>query len=348
MMRYYVRFYNNSSILVSNYTAVSYIPASICVSLMAVLANTCIIMLILTRPHLRLSSNTILCSSCISALLTAIIDMIATLISGCVDNPQIKQPLLDCVFSIPLRTATFCIFTLHITLLSLERFYSVIYPFKYCRLTNKRNLAIILFLTWSIPFLVIAIFVQLISSIQFGHCFIVGSMERFTIFLIYVAPPITFFIPPLITFFVYFKLLRQIDALQRKIWSESCQKEEMCRWTNYRHMLRHRKVLFQMFTVLTVYSIAFIPFMIIYLIYITRQDISFLLPFTITYLMAVGYLFVHPILAVIFTASIKNECRKKLRTCFCQNREYSQYYNTFCWIKITAKHRVQHPEITSN
>ena len=347
MMQYYAPFYVNSSILVDNYTTSSYIPFSICISTLAVLANACIIILILTRPHLRLPSNVILCSSCISALLTAFVDVIATLISSYVDNVQIKQALLCCIFSVPLRTATFCIFTLHISLLSLERFYSVFYPFKYCRLTNKRNLALILSLSWSIPILLIVITVQLISFIQFGHCFNWKLMEAIAIFLIYIALPTTFFIPPLITFFVYLKLLRQIDVLHRKIWSESCQKEDVCRWTNYRHILRHRKVLLQMFTVLTLYSLAFIPLMIIYLIYITYQDKSFLLPFAITYLMAVGYLLIHPILAVIFTATIKKECRKKLSKCFRQSEEHSSCSMIFSCLNTTPKRRKQHSDIIS-
>ncbi|EDV20895.1 uncharacterized protein TRIADDRAFT_60563 [Trichoplax adhaerens] len=237
-------------------------------------------------------------------------EVLAGSVSNFVVNP-IKTTLLQCVLSIPLRTTMFCIFTLHVTMLSLERFYSVIYPFKYRRFVNKKNATIVLFLTWAVPLFFVVLLIEFISYLQFGYCFPWSNMGIFALVLVYILPPLTFFLPPLVTFFVYLKILRQIDALERKIWSVSCQKEETCRWTSYRHMLRHRKVLFQMFTILAVYSLAFIPCIVVYLVYFTHYDTSLLLPILITYLMATSYLFIHPVLAIIFTAAIKSEFKKK-------------------------------------
>ncbi|RDD39950.1 hypothetical protein TrispH2_008803 [Trichoplax sp. H2] len=288
----------------------SIFPFSSSITFIAITTNIFVVVLILSQRHLRTSCNALICSSCISASMAAMTEVLAGSVSNFVVNP-IKTTLLQCVLSIPLRTTMFCIFTLHVTMLSLERFYSVIYPFKYRRFVNKKNATIVLFLTWAVPLFFVVLLIEFISYLQFGYCFPWSNMGIFALVLVYILPPLTFFLPPLVTFFVYLKILRQIDALERKIWSVSCQKEETCRWTSYRHMLRHRKVLFQMFTILAVYSVAFIPCIVVYLVYFTHYDTSLLLPILITYLMATSYLFIHPVLAIIFTAAIKSEFKKK-------------------------------------
>ena len=274
-----------------------------------ILINFIFVTFVLAKSNLRTYSNIILCSSCISALLFGLV-----IVGGAFFN-QIKSKylwrfLFSCAFGHPTELTCAGIFNAHIAVISLERFYTVVYPFKYQRFATKRNVFMVLFLTWAIPICFIYVLIVLTSIHQAGHCYGWLTIPELYAVFNYILVPVVLFLPSSITFITYTIILCKIYSIQRKTWSERCNLTVPQPSSTYQLMLQHRKALFQMFLVIGIYAIAFYPFFICYIAFLSTRKLSLLLPTYMTYLLAVIYLGLHPILLIYFNASIKDEVKK--------------------------------------
>lgn len=312
---------SSSSITYSNFDRYS---VSAYVFIPTILINFIFVAFVLAKSNLRIQSNVIVCSSCVSALVFGLVIVGSAVVSR-MKNRLLRFLLLTCVFGHPTELTCAGIFNAHIVVISLERFYTVVYPFKYQRFATKRNVFIVLFLTWTIPICFIYILVILTSIHQAGHCYGWLTIPDLNIVFNYILVPIVLFLPSTITFITYSIILCKIYSIQRKTWSERCNLTLPQPSSTYQLMLQHRKALFQMFLVIGIYAIAFYPFFICYTAFLVIRSFLFLVLTYITYLFAIIYLGLHPILLIYFNASIKDEVKKcwknTLRNCFLKRRK---------------------------
>ncbi|RDD37323.1 Trace amine-associated receptor 1 [Trichoplax sp. H2] len=274
-----------------------------------IIINLAFVIFILSKSQLRVPSNIIICSSCISSLLFGFI-IVFTAIVNQISDRSLRITLLTCVVGNPTELTCAGIFNAHIAAISLERFFSVVYPFKYQRYANKKSAVITLFFTWAIPICSIYILITLTSLRQVGHCYGWLTISELYFIFNYVLVPAVLFLPSIITFISYSVILCKIYAMQRKTWSETRNLVLSQPSSTYQLMLQHRKALIQMFMVIGIYAIAFYPFFICYTALLSTRRYVFLIPTYITYLFAIIYLGIHPLLIVYFNTLIKDEAKK--------------------------------------
>ncbi|RDD37487.1 Trace amine-associated receptor 1 [Trichoplax sp. H2] len=281
-----------------------------CISSLTLVTNTIVITVILSKPNLRIISNAILLSSCLAALLYGLIIIGTALVSTYAVNP-FKDIILYCVLGKTSELTALSIFNLHLTSLSLERFFSSIYPFRYRRLMSIRNSFAYILIIWLIPSCIIFLLALIASFANGGDCTAWMDIIAIDIFFSYIVLPIIFLTPPFIMFICYAIIVWKIFSMQRKISAASILIDSTP--LSRSKLMQNWKAILQMFIVLGFYISAFYPFVICYIILIAAPNIDVSDATTISYLLIISYIAIHPIISVQFTAPVKDEIRKPLR-----------------------------------
>ncbi|RDD39515.1 5-hydroxytryptamine receptor 1E [Trichoplax sp. H2] len=281
------------------------------ISMPVILTNSALVITICSKRKLRTPSNAIICSSCLACMVLAILLTCNAIASFYED--QIQSTFLLCLLNNASELTSSAIITFHITTISLERFFSVIYPFKYQRHATQRNTSLLIVALWCTPIFIIFGPVIITSLSLNGHCKDWSEIEALRIVCYFVLFPIVLFLPPVMTFIAYSAMIYKIFAMTRKIWSQSSFMSNQRQISKYQLMMVHRKALFQMLLLLSIYSLSFFPFFTFYTIYIQSQGQLFRTTTYICYLIAVAYILIHPLLSILFTAPIKEEIRKKFK-----------------------------------
>ncbi|EDV20905.1 uncharacterized protein TRIADDRAFT_60580 [Trichoplax adhaerens] len=278
--------------------------------------NIGVVMLIVCKDRLKTPSNAILLSSCVVCLVLAI-ELIASAIASILISDITKFTGLLCILNKSTELTLCAVFNFHVTAISLERYYSVIFPFKYQKLSDRKNTAIATILLWTIPFIIIYLPVT-ISAIQINQgCSNWTDIYSVKVAFYYVLFPFTLFLPPIVTLFAYTSIIYKIYAITRKTWPATTENSNPePRNVAFQLIINHKKALIQMLMMLGTYALSFFPFFAFYIIYVESRGQQFITATYVSYLIAVAYLFSHPILLVLFTASIKEEVKKVLKSNF--------------------------------
>ncbi|EDV20904.1 uncharacterized protein TRIADDRAFT_60579 [Trichoplax adhaerens] len=296
------------------------------------MTNIILILLISTQRKLRTPSNAIVCNSCIACLVLGIIHIVSAAIS-LNQISQIENIALFCFFNESTELALSGVVTFHITILALERFFSVVYPFKYERLTTNRNIAILLLSLWIIPICVIFIPVTVTSLSIGGNCDEWSEIPSVRVVFLYVLFPLVLFIPSIITLLAYSGIMYKIYIITSQTWSQQTYTNYQRNSSRYQLMVGHRKALFQMLILLTVYSLSYFPFYAFYVIYIESNRQILATAAYVSYLVAIAYLSFHPILIMSFTANLKEEfgkqCHRLLFPCSSHSTKNKIHVSTF-------------------
>ena len=282
-----------------------------CISSLSLLTNFTIIAIILSKPNLRTVSNAILISSCLSALIFGLIIILIALVAS-YGNEPFRSIVLSCILGSSTELSFLSIFNLHLTSLSLERFFSILYPFKYRRFAIKKVVTIFITCLWLIPICSIY-FLALIAGVIHGNtCSGWNEVNEIDLFFSYVVLPFIFLLPPSIIFISYAIIVWKIFTMQRKVSTTLTANPDQG-YLPKPKLLQNWKAILQMFIVLGFYLMAFIPFIICYVILISTSNENVLQPTLISYVLIMSYLMIHPILSVLFIAPIKDEARKHFR-----------------------------------
>ncbi|RDD37318.1 Octopamine receptor beta-2R [Trichoplax sp. H2] len=312
--------------------------------------NLAVVIMILSKSSLRTVTNIIICSSCVSALLFALMLIIAAIVTS-VSTVGVHLFFLRCIYNHAVELTLGGIFSFHITAISLERFFSVIYPFRYQRFANVRNTSVVLVAVWLLPVILIYLPSFIASWIVNQRCF-PWPKHIINVFF-YILFPIIIFLPPIVISITYIIMIYKISSITSKSWllrtsgrlSASAMasngntillttsnplvsnKTETSHHSKSRQRaLRNRKPLLQMLLLVGIYSLTLFPFYFLFLLLIeTNDEQKFRVPLYVSYLVTIGYLLVHPILSVVFTSAIKKECLKtwrnvRLNSCWCSSR----------------------------
>lgn len=303
----------------NRYTMAAVITAPVLIT------NIGVIWLIACKNHLKTPSNAIIISSCMVCI-TLAIELISGAIASISINDVKNYKGLLCILNKSTELTLCGILNFHVTAISLERYYSVIFPFRYQQLSDKRNTAVAIILLWIIPFIIIYLPVT-VSSIQVnGDCFNWTEIYSVKAAFYYALFPLILFLPPLITLFAYSSIIYKIYAITRKTFpttTEAYATNQEPYNLAFQLILSHKKALIQMLVMLGTYATCFFPFFAFYLIYVESRGTQFITATYICYLVAVAYLFSHPILLIFFTASIKDEVKKALKPNFtCRNQPF--------------------------
>lgn len=279
-----------------------------------IVTNLALVFLICSKEELRTASNAIICSSCFACMTLAILLITNAIVS--IYASQLQSKLLLCILNRATELAASANITFHITMISVERFYSVVYPFKYQRFATNRNTCLLILGLWSIPVVTIYLPVVVTSLTINGHCQNWYNILTLRIIFHFILFPIVFVLPPVMTFIAYTAIMYKIFAMTKKIWSQWSCNSNCRRISRYQLMMAHRKALFQMLLLLSIYSISFFPFFTFYTIYTQSKNQQITTGTYISYLIAVTYILIHPLLSILFTAPIKEELRLKCKQLF--------------------------------
>lgn len=300
------------------------------------ITNLSLVLLISLTRNLRTTTNIIICSSCISStlfsfmiLLNALVMAVASKEFGRYFSISVVNPLFELTVG--------AIFNFHITVISLERFYSVLLPFHYRRHATFGITTLALVAVWILPILMIYIPLYL-KQLEYSNC-----LDRFysdNIRLLYIILSAVFFLPLLALSITYIIIMIKVWSMNRNenrafrtagmialapapamALSNSnlnLRQHSHSRRQNYgqqremqrQRLFRHKKALLQMLLLIGIYSVSLFPFYIVILLYLQDFEKNVIPAVYITYLIAITYLFFHPILSAIFTFSIKEECKK--------------------------------------
>ncbi|RDD37482.1 Pyroglutamylated RFamide peptide receptor [Trichoplax sp. H2] len=293
-----------------------YLPLSvIAMATLICLMNVLMLLLVLASKKLRTLSNAVFCSSCCCGILIAFTLMAISLTGNFALEP-LKTKILGCALDSPTQVTLVCIFNTHISLMTCERCYSVIFPFRYRRLATKRNIIVILLLAWIIPICLIYIVAMLSSRIYFQDCTSWAKIVNVKVFITFIASPIIFLFPIAFTLTAYIIIISKIYSLERKV-TRINGIDSKCYSRRTYLMVKNKKAILQMVLLLSIYIICLFPFCIIY-VELVPTTVKYGFISKITYYLATTYYFIHPLLVAFFTAPIKEEIVKLWqRYCYC-------------------------------
>lgn len=286
---------------------------SVVITSSSFIINICILLFIVSQRQLRTVSNAIFCSTCISGAITASIVTSADLLFKHY-LMFVSRNVTLCAIMPALELTSFCIFNLNVTLMSFERCYFVVYPFKYRRLATLKNFTILITLSWLLPIFISALLFLSKIAIWDGSCYVwIYSVYGSPIFKLFLLP-VTIFAPPSVMLITYCFIIWKIYSMQRQIWSETDYGINHQNSSKFILILQHKKAIYQMFILLTSYSFCFFPyFILICLLQNSWNDIKSMEAMDITFNLLLIYLSVYPILAINFNNLIKNEFKKIMK-----------------------------------
>ena len=285
---------------------------SVVITCSSFIINICILLLIVTQRQSRKVSNAIFCSTCICGAITASIVTTANFVFK-YTRDIVNESVSLCFIMSALELTSFCIFNLHVTLMSFERCYFVVYPFKYHRLATKKNFTILITLSWLLPIFISALlFLSKIIAWD-GNCYtwirLLYTSPIFKLFLL----PVIFFAPPFVMLFTYCFIIWKIYLMQRQIWFETDYGLNHQNSSKFVFILQHKKAIYQMFILLTSYSLCFFPFFIlICVLQNSWKDTKAKFAVDIAFNILLLYLSLYPMLAINFNNLLKKEIKKNL------------------------------------
>ena len=308
-------------------------PASlICIT------NLSLVLLIIFKRKLRTTTNIIICSSCISSILFSFMILLNAMVITAASE-QFGRYFSNLVVNPLFELTVGAIFNFHVTIISFERFYSVVLPFHYRRHDTFRNTTLALMAVWILPVVIIYIPLHIVQ-LRYSYKSCLNNFYSDNTKLLHIILSTVFFLPLLAISITYIIIMIQVWRMKRNetLASRTAGMIALATApvmvmadsnTNLRHhcnshpkqyerqqemkrqrVFRHKKVLLQMLLLIGIYSISLFPFYIVMVLYLQNFDNDLVPAAYITYLIAISYLFFHPILSVAFTFSIKDECKK--------------------------------------
>lgn len=138
-----------------------WIMAASIASTIAIIGNTAVIYIIVTRKTLRTSANVFICSLAVSDLGIGISSFFpgAYFINYYISNDGPLQETFDFVSSI-FYTAS----VLNLCMMTVDRYIAILFPYKYMSVMSRRCVAFLVTLCWSVPLLTSLISLTWIAS----------------------------------------------------------------------------------------------------------------------------------------------------------------------------------------
>lgn len=283
---------------------------------LSLIPNVFVIYIILTTISLRVLSNIIIGSSCVSCILLSLILILAEIIFRFGRDPM-RRFLVSCVFGKSTEVCLMGIFNFHIAGISLQRYYAINYPYKYQRLISQRkSVTLILVIIWIFPVCVVFT-ILLIHMLESNITCIELSLKLYdSITHNAVVIPLMLFLPPIVALLIYIILVCKTHLIFYKSRHAIAPNiAENIRKNNIRTL---RKSIIQIGMISAVAIVAFFPFFVIHICLTSTKNRTLILPGIITYSVSLIYLVFHPIFVTLFTYDIKMEFVKRYGKCYIQ------------------------------
>lgn len=274
-------------------------------SLLIFISNGMILFFIICRRRLRTRSMCVMVSSSICCIIFGVFYLVKGLLNTCCKF--YSQPVV-CIVIQALEWGLASVFALHVTLISLERYFAIAFPFKYQRLVTPCRLGFTLTLMWIIPILIMS--VPMISyDLQHGQqCLIWQTDPVFSKIFTFTLVLMLSYFPPFAILITYGGIICIIHHRSRRIHVMGSESNHFAQ--------RIAKVLIQMLLMTGIYVTLTSPFAIFSITIKIESSMVLLKLSFLTYFLAIFYLIVHPFLYAYFTANLKDEIQKQFRNSF--------------------------------
>ncbi|RDD44231.1 Histamine H2 receptor [Trichoplax sp. H2] len=274
-------------------------------SILIFVTNGPILLFIMCRRRLRTRSMCVMASSAICSIIFGCFYLVKGLLNMYCEFHS--KPIL-CTIIQALEWGLASIFALHVTLISLERYFAIAYPFKYQRLATPCRLAFLLAIIWLFPLLIMSLPMILYD---FSHGQICLNWSNDPIF----SKIFTYFLVLMLSYFPPFAILLTYSGIIC-ILQHRARRVHAIEYVNQGFTQRIAKVLIQMLLMTGIYVTLTSPFAIFSITISTENSPTLLKLSFLTYFLAIFYLIVHPFLCAYFTANLKDEIGKRFRTSF--------------------------------
>ncbi|RDD42859.1 Beta-2 adrenergic receptor [Trichoplax sp. H2] len=272
------------------------------IAMLILVTNLFVLSIILIRKNLRNPSNAILCSMFICGCTIPIV----YIFPGRVFEEWRFQSIFLCSTSPSFAFASITCYNLHICGICLDKMMSILTPFRHRILSNTRNIAILIAAFWIIPYVTgfIPLYTYRPYSSQFcvydnrSHQIIQNDQIFQTIFFVTLI-----FIPMLTTIMLYSVALVKINRKSgSKILADAINQT-----VQKSNLSRNLKVLRQLFFVLGLFAICWLPFFILFVVQQYYFNETTRLVYSVFRYLALTYPIINPALVSFFTSSIRDE-----------------------------------------
>lgn len=303
---------NSTNINLLETLPIAFYLAIVILSIIGIAANAVVIILIFSKSSIISSNMAITCSCCCAAICFATVRAADSLLSSLAAS-QLKWFLQNCVFDNITQLTFESIYNIHIAILSLEKFYLVVYPFKHQRMATKANTIKLLLVVWFVPCVSLMFTVKIAVYASCRCCLPWFFFPTLKNVIFNGILPILFVLPPLITMLVYAIILYKLHQSRYTLIHPS---SIQCQNGQYIKFSRNKKALIQASVIVTFYIITFLPiFIIIY--NMNRNNFKlFVTPFLISNIMITLFVCLHPVLIIYFNVLLKSEAKRRLFKCF--------------------------------
>nr|XP_006630739.1 PREDICTED: probable G-protein coupled receptor 62 [Lepisosteus oculatus]XP_015202871.1 PREDICTED: probable G-protein coupled receptor 62 [Lepisosteus oculatus]XP_015202872.1 PREDICTED: probable G-protein coupled receptor 62 [Lepisosteus oculatus] len=189
-------------------------------NIVALLANTAVIVVIIKAPHLRKFG--FVCHLCIVDLLSAVFLMPLGIVSSSPFFDMVVFSVLECQVYIFLNICLICASIFTITAISIERYYYIVHPMRYeVKMTLSLAIAVMIFI-W-VKSILLA-FIPLLgwsmdstqTSTNAAHCSLYWNHSSYKKIFVIIFSILCFFLPAIVIFTVYCNVYKvaRIAALQ--------------------------------------------------------------------------------------------------------------------------------------
>lgn len=283
------------------------VVAFACIGTITIATNLFLLIVLVSKRHLRTASNTLLVSTLIVGILFALLYLIPRWAI-----PYTSQLPIICALLPPIGQAFFININLHVCSISLERYICISNPFLYDRIGKRKNFIILIIFLW-----VISIMSQFIPLFTFKPirpvCYYwadnLAAQRNFLVSTFVIL----FFIPLTVIVISYCRIYVIVNfhvAQFQQIVKQLHNTEEK--------LTKDRKAIKQIVAMISVFVISFLPFVIEFLIW---QDKKFegtqadIIALRVTQFFAFSYPAISPLLCCWFKANLRREVKRSLRRC---------------------------------
>ncbi|EDV21184.1 uncharacterized protein TRIADDRAFT_60138 [Trichoplax adhaerens] len=287
------------------------VAAFACIGTITVATNSFLLIVLVSKRHLRTASNTLLVSTLIVGILFALLYLIPRWAI-----PYTGQLPILCALLPSIGQAFFININLHVCSISLERYICIANPFLYDRIGKRRNFIILIILLWVTStisqFIPLFTFKPIKSTCYYWADDLVA--QRYFLIATFV---ILFFVPLTIIVVSYCRIYvivnLHVAQFQQIVKQLNSNKEKLT---------KDRKAIKQIVAMISVFIISFLPFVIEFLIW---QDKEFegseadIITLRVTQFLAFSYPAISPLLCCWFKANLRREVKRSLHLCWQRN-----------------------------
>ncbi|EDV20110.1 uncharacterized protein TRIADDRAFT_61508 [Trichoplax adhaerens] len=226
----------------------------LCVACFITVGNSILLVFIALQKRLRTISNCILISMSLDAILIAVLYLVPRQV---LEASTLKKSPLFCNLSLTFGISFFINLNFHMCILSLERYFSVVYPFRYKSLITQRNVIIVLLISWAFSTLAGFIPFMIFFNLSNQVCTNRSNDELAETIYYYIVFIILFYIPLIIIIATYTRIVWIVRTMNRN---------HLRTKNSIITEKKNKKALLQVSIIVGIFCLCWIPYTTYYLI----------------------------------------------------------------------------------